>query len=63
MKEAFAAITRTPDGAYHLEIYIGAISDLLGPPIVAAANPVQIQDCVESDDVSLLPSARASRKC
>ena len=52
--------TRTPDGAYplrcsYLEIYNGGISDLLRPPIVAAANPVQIQDCVGSD-VSLSPS-------
>ena len=59
MKEVFAAIKRTPDREYllrcsYLEIYNETIYDLLAPPGVAAANPVQIQGGVGSD-VTLSP--------
>ncbi|PFH47916.1 hypothetical protein AMATHDRAFT_150971 [Amanita thiersii Skay4041] len=48
MKEVFASIKRTPDREYllrcsYLEIYNETIYDLLAPPGVAAASPVQIQ--------------------
>ncbi|KAF8634129.1 hypothetical protein AX15_001061 [Amanita polypyramis BW_CC] len=54
MREVFAAIKRTPDREYllrcsYLEIYNETIYDLLAPPGVAAASPVQIQGGVGND--------------
>ncbi|TFK34801.1 kinesin-like protein [Crucibulum laeve] len=48
MRDVFAFIRRTPTREYllrcsYLEIYNEAIHDLLAPPSMAAANPVQIQ--------------------
>lgn len=59
MREVFATIKRTPDREYllrcsYLEIYNETIYDLLAPPGVAAANPVQIQGGIGSD-ITLSP--------
>ncbi|KAF8342401.1 kinesin-domain-containing protein [Amanita rubescens] len=59
MREVFATIKRTPDREYllrcsYLEIYNETIYDLLAPPGVAAANPVQIQGGI-GNDITLSP--------
>ncbi|KAF8625919.1 hypothetical protein AX17_006645 [Amanita inopinata Kibby_2008] len=59
MRDVFATIKRTPDREYllrcsYLEIYNETIYDLLAPPGVAAASPVQIQGG-NGKDVLLTP--------
>lgn len=59
MRDVFAFIRRTPTREYllrcsYLEIYNEAIHDLLAPPSMAAANPVQIQGG-SGGDVILTP--------
>lgn len=54
MRDVFAFIRRTPSREYllrcsYLEIYNESIHDLLAPPSMAAANPVQIQGGAGSD--------------
>ena len=59
MRDVFAFIRRTPTREYllrcsYLEIYNEAIHDLLAPPSMAAASPVQIQGG-SGGDVILTP--------
>jgi centromeric protein E len=60
MKDVFGFIKRTPTREYllrcsYLEIYNENIHDLLAPPSMAAANPVQIQGGVNGGDMILTP--------
>ncbi|KAF8182356.1 kinesin-like protein [Pholiota molesta] len=59
MRDVFGFIKRTPEREYllrcsYLEIYNEAIIDLLAPPMMAKANPVQIQGGA-GGDVILAP--------
>lgn len=60
MREVFGYIKRTPDREYllrcsYLEIYNETLFDLLAPPVVAKANPVQIQGGMDGTDIVLSP--------
>ncbi len=60
MREVFGYIKRTPKREYllrcsYLEIYNETVFDLLAPPTVAKANPVQIQGGTGGNDVVLAP--------
>ncbi len=60
MREVFGYIKRTPDREYllrcsYLEIYNETLFDLLAPPVVAKANPVQIQGGMGGTDIVLSP--------
>lgn len=60
MKDVFGFIKRTPTREYLLrcsyrEIYNENIHDLLAPPSIAAANPVQIQGGGNGSDLILTP--------
>ncbi|KAJ2924618.1 hypothetical protein H1R20_g12471, partial [Candolleomyces eurysporus] len=60
MKDVFGFIKRTPTREYllrcsYLEIYNENIHDLLAPPSMAAANPVQIQGGANGGDMILTP--------
>ncbi|KAF9525897.1 P-loop containing nucleoside triphosphate hydrolase protein [Crepidotus variabilis] len=59
MREVFGFIKRTPEREYllrcsYLEIYNETVFDLLAPPMVAKANPVQIQGGA-GGDITLTP--------
>lgn len=60
MREVFGYIKRTPRREYllrcsYLEIYNETVFDLLAPPVVAKANPVQIQGGTGGNEVILSP--------
>lgn len=60
MREVFGYIKRAPRREYllrcsYLEIYNETVFDLLAPPTVAKANPVQIQGGTGGNDVILSP--------
>ena len=60
MREVFGCIKRTPGKEYllrcsYLEIYNETVFDLLAPPMVAKANPVQIQGGTGGNEVILSP--------